>query len=149
MPGPAPKPADARARRNKTPVSMRLPAAGRTEPAPPWPVGYTPTQAIADIWDELWGPPQAVAWAHMSLVRVVARYAVMLLDHDPRTAAELRQLEDRLGLNPLAMRRLEWVIAADEVGEKRDDKKAAKAADSRSRYSGLRAVGGTDAPAAP
>ena len=75
-------------------------------------------------------------------------YAAMLAAQT-RLAPELRQLEDRLGLNPLAMRRLEWVIAADEVAEKRDGKTAAKAKDSRSRYSGLRAVGGSDAPAAP
>ena len=34
--------------------------------------------------------------------------------------AEVRQLEDRLGLSPLALLRLRWEIAADEVDEARE-----------------------------
>jgi len=168
MPGPAPKPADERARRNKTPIAMRLPSSGRPGRAPAWPVGYSPTAKAKAIWSDLWKTPQAAAWERLGWTRVVARYVEMLvaaerdLDEieDPkvyaamlaaqtRLAPELRQLEDRLGLNPLAMRRLEWVIDPDEVAQKRTRKTAAaKATGARSRYSGLRAVGGSDAPAA-
>nr|WP_159844888.1 hypothetical protein [Nocardia sp. CY41] len=69
------------------------------------------------IWDELWASPQAVAWESLGWFRTVARYAqVLLVCEDPETAtasmlAEARQLEDRLGLSPMAMRRLQWEIA--------------------------------------
>lgn len=166
MPGPAPKPADERARRNKAPVAMRLPAAGREGEPPGWPIGFNPTARADNVWAELWKTPQAVAWERLGWTRVVARYVYLLesserdLDEieDPKVYAallaaqtrllpELRQIEDRLGLNPLALLRLQWVIDGDEVGEKRDEREGAKAA--RDQYKGLRAVsGGANAGAA-
>lgn len=164
MPGPAPKPADERARRNKTQVAMRLPAAGRAGDPPDWPVGYDPSTRADRVWAELWATPQAVAWERLGWTRVVARYVCLLesserdLDDidDPKVYAamlsaqtkllpELRQLEDRLGLNPLALLRLQWVVDSDEVGAKRDEHAEQSAAESRGargRYSGLRSVGG-------
>ena len=35
---------------------------------------------------------------------------------------EVRQLEDRLGLSPMAMLRLRWQISSDEVAEKRQER---------------------------
>lgn len=168
MPGPAPKPADERARRNKAPVAMRLPAAGRAGEAPGWPVGYNPSTRADSVWAELWSTPQAVAWEQSGWTRVVARYVYLLesserdLDdiEDPKVYAamlsaqtklmpELRQLEDRLGLNPLALLRLQWVIDGDQVAAKREEHEAAAAESrgSRGRYAGLRSVGGADAVA--
>lgn len=166
MPGPAPKAAAERARRNKAPVAMRLPAAGREGEAPGWPVGYNPTTRADNVWSELWATPQAVAWERLGWTRVVARYVYLLesserdLDDivDPKVYAallatqakllpELRQLEDRLGLNPLALLRLQWVIDGDEVGEKREERSGVQSA--RAQYQGLRAVsGGANAGAA-
>lgn len=166
MPGPPPKPADERARRNKTPVAMRLPARGRAGRAPAWPVGFGHSRAHDVIWASLWKTPQAVAWEQLGWNRVVARYVDCLVSaerdlddiSDPKLYAamltaqtkllpELRQLEDRLGLTPLSMLRLQWAIAADEVGEKRTAKTAVKARGARGRYGSLKAVGGSDAVA--
>jgi hypothetical protein len=41
--------------------------------------------------------------------------------------SEARQMEDRLGLTPKAMRLLLWEIVADEVGERRDSTSASTA----------------------
>lgn len=124
MPGPAPNP-DAR-RRNKRPVAMTLPSGGRRGRAPAFPIKTG--QRVPAMWAELWKTPQAVAWEKLGYHRVVARYALMLVAAekiDTATAAlltEVRQLEDRLGLTPMSMKRLEWVISQDEVAEKRTEK---------------------------
>jgi hypothetical protein len=109
----------------------RLPSEGRKGEAPEWPLSssaaYDP-----DLWAELWSTPQAVAWERLGAgtIRVVARYVVLLAEADvgePKAAMEVRQIEDRLGLSPLAMLRLRWEIAPDEVAEQRDQHTAAKA----------------------
>ena len=111
MPGPAPNP-DAR-RRNARVGVVKLPAEGRTGDAPAWPFsGETP-----QIWVDLWRKPQAVMWEQQQIVHVVARY-VLTLDNSALWP-ETRQLEDRLGLNPKAMRALMWEVAADEVADAR------------------------------
>ena len=120
MPGPAPKPADTRRRRNAPLANtLRLPPEGRQGPAPEWPLaGEGPA-----IWPELWATPQAAAWERLGWVRVVARYAKVLLDCESSLSVgllgEVRQLEDRLGLTPMAMLRLRWEVAADELAERR------------------------------
>ena len=117
MPGPAPKPANTRRRRNATPPTMKLPAAGRDGAPPRWPLDGKPPRC----WRELWALPQAVAWERMHLTRVVARYARVLevAETGERYAlAETRQIEDRLGLTPMALMRLRW-----EIGEPDDDAK--------------------------
>jgi len=135
MPGPAPKDPGARRRRNSSVGKTLLPAGGRLDPAPAWPIAALgePT-----VWVELWRLPQAVFWERNMLVRVVARYA-MLLDasETPDASAallgEVRQLEDRLGLNPKAMRSLLWEVTSDEVGEKREEAAPSKAASKRAQ----------------
>jgi hypothetical protein len=83
------------------------------------------------LWGRLWATPVAVAWEAMGWQDVVARYARVLAEaemplvdgHDvdwhmvsareraiTGARAEARQLEDRLGLNPISMLRLRWVI---------------------------------------
>lgn len=119
MPGPPPKP-NAR-RRNARPDWKVLPSEGRDGPAPEWPIGPVDDRYQA-VWEDLWSLPQAVAWEALGHARVVARYVQVLIRcEDPETATagllgEVRQLEDRLGLSPMAMRRLQW-----EVGETSKD----------------------------
>lgn len=118
--GPAPKPNDQRRRRNApTANTQKLPAEGRKGDAPRWPLGgRTP-----NIWAELWATPQAVMWERNGWERFVARYVRVVLDAErslhASALAEARQMEDRLGLSPLAMMRLQWEIVPDEVDEKR------------------------------
>lgn len=114
MPGPPPK-RGAR-RRNARPEWRTLPAQGRSGDPPAFPLGDPSVEALA-LWLDLWRTPQAVAWEALGWTRVVARYALLVLDAEKPDAtgallAEVRQLEDRLGLSPMAMKRLQWEIAA-------------------------------------
>lgn len=128
-------------RRNSRVGPLRLPSEGRQGPPPAWPL-LGQSDAEHDAWADLWATPQAVAWERLGWTRVVARYCRFMIRaegyEDPETgallsdkdaASEARQLEDRLGLTPKAMRLLLWEVVSDEVTEKR--KTASKGARSR------------------
>jgi hypothetical protein len=113
-------------RRNVRPGMTMLPAAGRQGDAPEWPLEGVGAAEMA-LWRELWATPQAVAWEQHGWTRVVARYcrvAIVAEGLDKDAMSEARQLEDRLGLTPKAMRMLMWQIAPDEVAEKRQETSA-------------------------
>lgn len=70
------------------------------------------------MWADLWALPQAVEWERGHHVLFVARYAQLLeVAEQPGASAallnECRQMEDRLGLTPLAMHRLNWKVVDD------------------------------------
>jgi len=114
-------------RRNARVGPTILPAEGRKGAPPSWPLAGRHTAAEKITWAELWATPQAVAWETFGAgcVRVVARYCRLLHSAEAMNKdalAEARQIEDKLGLTPKAMRMLLWVISADELAEKRDDK---------------------------
>jgi hypothetical protein len=118
MPGPVPS-ANPR-RRNARPDAAVLPASGYAGPVPEWPLAVPLSVDEEVAWRWLWRSPQACAWAQMALVRTVARYCRVLVAAEApgaKTAclAEARQLEDRLGLTPMAMLRLRWQVAEAEV----------------------------------
>jgi hypothetical protein len=103
-----------------------LPAEGRRDPAPEWPLPGKPTAAERAAWQQLWATPQAVAWEKLGWTRTVGRYARLLVRAEARGAtpalqAQTTALEDRLGLTPKSMRLLLWSIATDEVAEKREE----------------------------
>lgn len=117
MPGPAPKPEGQRRRRNAVPGTVVLPAAGRSGPIPAWPLDGSTAAELA-LWSEVWVSPQAFAWEALGMERVVARYVRVVIGAEARDAAgallgECRQLEDRLGLSPMALLRLRWVIGGE------------------------------------
>lgn len=125
MPGPAPKSADQIRRRNPPAANtVKLPAEGRVGEPPDWPYSST----VPEVWPDLWSTPQSAQWERQGMTRLVARYVMVLcLVEDPETTSaallgEVRQLEDRLGLSPMAMLRLRWEVVADEVAEKREAK---------------------------
>lgn len=129
MPGPPPKPADQRRRRNATTPMVQLPLEGDTGPTPAWPL-ETYSNAELVRWADLWKLPAAVMWRQAQLHLVVARYVRDCLiiespvNGKPASAilkAEVRQQEDRLGLNPVSMMRLRWEVVQDEVSVARDD----------------------------
>lgn len=120
MPGPPPQ-KNAR-RRNARPEWRQLPTAGRCGPPPEFPLPGRRTKALEQLWDELWTSPQAVAWEQLGWTRLVARYARLLLAAEKSDATasllgEVRQLEDRLGLSPMAMKRLQWEVVEDACQE--------------------------------
>lgn len=129
MPGPAPKPANERRRRNASPSMQKLPAAGRSGPPPAWPLaGRAPK-----VWLRLWALPQAVMWEKLHMQRIVARYAAILpaAEAGERYAmSEVRQMEDRLGLTPMSMLRLRWEVeTTDEQHERRTGRGSASSID--------------------
>jgi hypothetical protein len=84
----------------------------------------------AELWTELWATPQAVAWERLGWTREVAQYVrwkAKAEQGDLDASKEARQLADRLGLSPLAMLRLRWEVAEDEVSERRERKAPAAA----------------------
>lgn len=126
MPGPAPKPAAERRHRNKPMANtVLLPAEGRKGPIPKWPLRGRTLQG----WADLWRTPQAVMWERQGSELLVARYLVLrnliqdpdsLEDVNAAAWSELRQLEDRLGLSPMAMLRLRWEVHHSEISEDTD-----------------------------
>jgi len=121
--GPPPKPASQRRRTNATIATTQLPAEGRQGDPPAWPLAASAAYD-EQTWRDLWSSPQAVAWERLGIgcIRMVARYVVLLAEAEvgePKAAMEVRQLEDRLGLSPMAMRRLLWEIAADDTAAAR------------------------------
>ncbi len=79
------------------------------------------------LWGDLWRLPQAVQWERLAWTRDVAQYVrhkVLAELGDLDGAREARQWSDRLGLSPLAMLRLRWEVVADEVGARREQRKA-------------------------
>jgi hypothetical protein len=123
---------------------LKLPAEGRQGEPPAWPLSRA-TGLELEMWAALWACPQAVAWERLGVgtVRVVARYVRLLREAERAPSAkgpsvagvqnrgEVRQLEDRLGLTPMAMLRLRWEIVPDEVGEARAERDVGTAAPSQ------------------
>src|SRR5574341_1319634 len=113
--GPLPKDAAARRRRNAAPAASRvLPADGYAGPVPEWPLGRC-TKAVGAVWEKLWRKPQAAAWVDLGYEFTVARLAQLMVQAMkpgvlPAILSEVRQIEDRLGLNPAAMQRLRWEV---------------------------------------
>jgi len=93
---------------------VSIPAAGYTGSVPGWPLDNEPAHAELDMWQQLWTTPQATMWASMSIERVIARYVmVACLAEQTQQAGlltEVRQMEDRLGLTPLSLQKLQWKI---------------------------------------
>lgn len=82
-------------------------------------------QELEDLlWSQLWRLPQACVWVQQGWLRDVAQYA----RHKVRAelgslddAKEARQWSDRLGLNPAAMLRNRWKVAAADDAPKTDE----------------------------
>lgn len=144
MPGPAPKPASQRRRVNKTTGRRTLPAKAprRRAPAlgtrrPAW------LMATRAWWATIWASPMSTTWIAAD-VPALKRLAVLveLVGRGQVSAtllAEIRQLEDRFGLSPLARRKLEWEIEQGREAETEAAAQKAEEASEEGRW--LRAVG--------
>ncbi len=108
--GPLPK--DAGQRRRRNPVVPVVELTGPGQKPPPLPTTVKVPATVRAWWRALWASPISQGFDvvdHPALTRIVVLWVRAL---DGRAAvgelAELRQLEDRFGLNPLARRRLGW-----------------------------------------
>jgi len=120
MPGPLPKAAGQRRRRNAPTIpTTKLPAGGREGQPPKCP--YQLGRAGRAWWTWAWHTPQAAAWSDGDLF-ALARRARLEDDSEMGVSArmrEMRELDDRFGLTAKGMAALRWEIAADEVGARR------------------------------
>lgn len=129
--GPAPSLPGQRRRRNSPAAGewASLPSEGRKGRIPKWPLPNPPRPAVAELWRKVWRTPQATMWDGMGLgiELQVARWANLTIDvasgelsatAQMSSLPELRQIEDRLGLNPKGMQDRRWRIAdIEEVPE--------------------------------
>lgn len=108
------------------PGTVTLPMEGYAGDIPEWPLDSV-SEGELKRWERVWRCPMAAQWIRMHIDLVVARYVRVTLQveegNDSITVAgsnlhsEARQLEDRLGLSPLALLRLRWEIAPAEKAE--------------------------------
>ena len=124
MPGMGKPPSENARHQNPTlgSTAMKLPASGRKGTPPKWPLPGKASANESAAWKQVWTTPQAVAWERLGWVRPVARYVRCLVQAEEVGApaallGEVRQMEDRLGLSPMALLRLRWAVVADELAD--------------------------------
>ena len=129
MPGPAPKDASVRARRNKSTTRTTLSDDHNVE-APDLPEGVEWHPLTRRWWTDLWASPMAPEYQSADLSGM---FRVAMLQNDfwmagtPKERAEiqvrLEKADADFGTNPLARRRLEWQIQSSEEAKARGNKR--------------------------
>jgi hypothetical protein len=114
MSGPPPKPPGSRRRRNKAPEPVLLPKEPRKRKVPALTAERDLLPTTRAWWKTVWSSPVAEQYLDAD-VPALARLAG-LVDRAARgeggyrALVEIRLLEDRFGLNPVARRRLQWEL---------------------------------------
>lgn len=112
MPGPLPKPAGHRRRRNSSHV-VRLPAEPGGE-VPKLPGAGKLLGSTREWWAGVWRSPMAAVYLDADVPALVRLAGLIdVASRGEATAAllgEIRQMEDRYGLSPMARRRLQWEV---------------------------------------
>jgi hypothetical protein len=135
MPGPIPKDASVRQRRNKSASQALLPAESKPIvelPKLPARDDKAKWHPLAELWwSIIWASPQSAQFlqsdlgALFRLVDLVHRY---WNTRSLEVAKELRMLEREFGLTPLSRRRLEWtVVQAEDAKDGRELGRARRA----------------------
>jgi hypothetical protein len=119
-----PKPDDQKVTRHSLKFDwVALPLEGRDGPVPDLPEWRDWDSRTLGWWAELWVKPQAVMWAQDG--STLFAYACLYDDliggraEAAKVSAEMRQHEDRHGLNPKAMLQLRWRIVEGEPAVER------------------------------
>ena len=119
---------------------VNLPAGGFDGDVPEFPLPMASEREL-ETWARLWKTPQAAAWAveewRWPLVGMYARLFVRTEAPDaaPTLIGQLHRLADQIGMTPAGLKENGWLIAHDEVSERR---KPVARSSARDR---LRAVG--------
>lgn len=147
--GPAPKPADQRARRNADPIPLRTYIVETAEqPALPatMPGGLAwPTQTVA--WWSMWAEsPLSTDFttSDWTFLLDTALLHAQLWSGGTTVAAELRQRVAKFGATPEDRARLRITFAAADEADGATDAPPAPGT-ARAKYRGLKSVGGSDA----
>jgi len=116
-----------------------LPAAGRSGATPKLPSWRKWHAGTARWWKELWATPQATQWeaSGRTLWTLACLYDDMIAGRADvaKVSAEMRQHEDRHGLNPKSMLQLRWRIVEQPDAEVID-----AGSKRRSRYDHLKVI---------
>jgi hypothetical protein len=132
--GPAPDPNALRRDRKDDAGWVKLPAAGREGDAPEWPLA-DPSARELELWEHVWGKPEAIMWEANGGQEVeVAMYVRTLADAEShRATAASRTLVvrmmDSLGISEPGRQRNRWMIVGDEAPVKRKPKGRGSARD--------------------
>ena len=114
--GPPPDPnALRRDRQSDADGWLTLPAEGRTDPAPNWPMPSAASDAELAFWAKLWAKPEALEWERLGLDDEVALYVRRHLEATERDSPAnlsnlVKQLAENLGLTVPGLLRLRWKI---------------------------------------
>jgi hypothetical protein len=108
-----PKPASMRRRRNRVP-KVETVVAEPVREIPPLPDGQDWHPRTVACWETIWRSPIAAIWIDVDVLALERWASLIDLVHWGRdktyTQQEIRMLEDRFGLSPLARRRLQWEV---------------------------------------
>lgn len=112
-------------------VLTALPAEGYQGDAPEFPLPDGPRQLRElELWAWVWRTPQACAWSSQPwrwhTVAMWVRTAVLCESSDATAADKngLHRFADQVGLTPAGLKENGWKVAADQVAEKREERKA-------------------------
>lgn len=138
MPGPTPKPAKLRQRRNKPASQAVLPA--ESEPRslsqkprlPAHPEDGARWHNMARRWwADVWDSPMRYEFLRAdepTLFRLVLLVDIFWRTQSLEIAREIRLMEREFGLTPLSRRRLEWQVArSDEATDRRHEERSKRA----------------------
>lgn len=133
MPGPVPKTAAVRQRRNKSASRTDLPAVPppNRPRLPGHPHGHGWHQMATRWWKDVWDSPMSAEFldgdfgALFRLAFLVDQY---WRNGELEVAREIRLMEREFGLTPLARRRLEWQVAQTEDAKDKHNLRRAKRA---------------------
>src|SRR5687768_9692259 len=121
--GRPPKPEGQKVNRHPpTHAPVALPAEGRSGPVPK--PALKLDASAARLWREMWKQPEAAMWREADvppLTRLVVLQADRRAWDDSKLLSEMRQLEDRFGMNPTARRLLGWHVAETEEAPERTE----------------------------
>src|SRR5262245_26380314 len=85
--------------------TVKLPAEGSGRSVPELGFG---SESTRDWWATIWASPMAAVWLDADVPGLTRLARLVDADSPARHCSEMRQLEDRFGLSPLARRRLQW-----------------------------------------
>ena len=133
MPGPAPKNASTRARRNKTSTAATL-RADAAIVAPELPdIEWHPM--VLEWWRDLWASPMAPEYddsdRHGLFELAILRndfWRAETARERKDAAAEIRLQDQRFGLSPIDRRRLQWEIERTEDAKAKGERRRTSAA---------------------
>jgi hypothetical protein len=126
-----------------------LPAEGFTGEVPAFPLPDV-SEREAQVWAEVWRSPQACAWSlpseswRVPTVALWVRVKVRCEDPDASASlyAQLHRFADQVGMTTAGLAEMGWVVAKDELSERREGAPDVEPARRKSSRDRLKAVGG-------